>query len=227
MLTSAQKETIQAIVNLFESGTSRGDYACIAAVEGDRGGLSYGRAQASLKSGALHRLIDSYCADDTALYAKALSPYLSSLAARDPALTADKTLHALLSHAGGDPAMRRAQDAFFDRHYWYPALSEAAAMRIQTALGTLTVYDSLVHGSWMRLQAAASLNFGTPWSVGEQPWIARYVETRKRWLLGHANALLRKTVYRMETLEALIAVGNWDLSPPVTVRGRTLNMAFA
>ena len=64
-----------------------------------------------------------------------------------------------------------------------------------------------------RLRSKAS------WMQGEPVWIGRYVETRHDWLANNANALLRKTVYRMESFAGLITSDNWALAPPFFLAG--------
>ncbi len=59
MLTDLQKRTAQAIVNIFETGRVRGDYAKVTLIPGDPGHLTYGRSQTTLASGNLHLLINA------------------------------------------------------------------------------------------------------------------------------------------------------------------------
>ena len=77
-----------------------------------------------------------------------LRRYLAKLAARDTGLDHDMVFRSLLEEAGHDPLMRECQDRFFDRVYWSPAVQAASALALSTALGTIVVYDSHVHGSW-------------------------------------------------------------------------------
>jgi chitosanase len=45
MLTDLQTRAAQAIVNVFETGTPRGDYGRVTLLAGDTGHLTYGRSQ--------------------------------------------------------------------------------------------------------------------------------------------------------------------------------------
>ncbi len=45
MLTPLQKQTAQAIVNLFETSSARGDYGAVTVIAGDTGHLSFGRCR--------------------------------------------------------------------------------------------------------------------------------------------------------------------------------------
>ena len=58
MLSEQQKPTAQAIVNLFETGRVRGDYAGVTLIPGDTGHLTSGRSQTTLASGNLHLPIE-------------------------------------------------------------------------------------------------------------------------------------------------------------------------
>lgn len=227
MITYLQKCVIQAIVNVFETGKPSGDYARVALAKGDAGHLSYGRSQASLASGNLSRLVRDYCEEPGALHARELSAYLPLLESRDLTLDSDAGLHALLRDAGADPAMYRAQDAIFDRVYWEPAVRAAQATGIETALGIAVVYDSFIHGGWVRMRDATAASLGVPAAQpqilaggrSEPGWIGRYISVRRNWLASHANPLLRLTTYRVDTFAVLVAAGNWTLALPLDAHG--------
>jgi chitosanase len=220
MLNELQKQTIQAIVNVFETGKAVGDYGRVTLLAGDAGHLTYGRSQTTLASGNLALLISEYCnAPGPPEQAAALSPFLARLDARDLSLDTDAGFRALLGDAGRDPAMQRVQDEFFDRLYWFPALRFTQELGIATALGTAVVYDSLVHGAWVKLRDRTTARFGAPASTGEREWVGQYVALRREWLATHTNPLLRRCVYRMDAFLSLITAGNWDLVLPLTVHG--------
>ena len=147
-LTALQKSAAQAIVNIFETGSIRGNYADVTLLPGDSGQLTYGRSQTTLASGNLFLLIESYCGQSNGSLSADLKPYLSKLQCCDCTLNTDATFRGLLKDAGSDPVMQEVQDAFFDRVYWDPAMRSADALGAQSALGAAIVYDSTVHGSW-------------------------------------------------------------------------------
>ena len=227
MISQLQKLTIQAIVNVFETGRFNGDYGQVSVAPDDPGHLSYGRSQATLSSGSLVRLVRDYCVEPGALLAAELSVYLPQLEARNVRLDRDANLRALLRDAGADPAMHRAQDAAFDRIYWDPALRSAEAVGIETALATGVVYDSFIHGGWVRMRDATAASLGLaptlpqvhPAGVTESDWIGRYITLRRNWLATHPNSLLRLTTYRMDTFAALFAAKNWTLALPLEAHG--------
>jgi len=236
MLNDTQKRTIQAIVNVFETGRPAGNYAGVTFSSRDVGRLTYGRSQTTLAGGGLARLIGEYCNTTGAIEAQEFRPYLVRLQERDLSLDTDIPFRTLLVKAGGDPAMHRVQDQFFDRLYWNPAILAARHLGISTALGSGVVYDSFIHGAWSRLRDATLARLGPPAVAGtpaapppktsatdERGWILEYLWLRREWLATHPNPLLRLAVYRMDTFLAIAAAGNWELSLPLEAHGVTIS----
>lgn len=219
MLTEWQKRAAQAIVNVFETGTARGDYANVTLLRGDSGHLTYGRSQTTLSSGNLHLLVKAYCEEEGALFADALSHYLARLAAKDISLDNDAILRGLLQKAGADAIMQQVQDEFFDRVYWEPSLRRATESGIHSALGVAIVYDSTIHGSWKTMRDRTNTRHGTAAKIGEKVWLKHYLAVRREWLATHPNTLLHKTTYRMDALRELMKEGKWQLEMPFKVRG--------
>ncbi len=219
MLTELQKKTAQAIVNIFETGTVRGEYGRVTLLANDPGRLTYGRSQTTLTSGNLYLLIKSYCEKAGALYAEEFASFLEPLAERDTGLDHHPRFRSLLGRAGEDQVMREVQDSFFDRVYWSPAEREADLRGLHHPLEMTVVYDSFIHGSWHRMRDRTVEEYGSVGDIGPERWIEKYVEVRKHWLAGHSNTLLHKTVYRMDALNGLIKEGNWELTLPVSVHG--------
>jgi chitosanase len=225
MPTTTQKQTAQAIVNLFETGAVRGRYGQVTVIDGDTGHLTFGRSQTTLGSGNLHTLLARYCANDGAGWGRRLEPYLQRFDERDTALDADRTLHNVLRATADDPVMRDTQDAFFDEVYWEDALAKARSAGIETPLGLAVVYDSVVHGSWGRMRERTNEAFGAGATPSEREWIAKYVPTRRAWLANHSRADLRPTVYRMDAFQRLIDQGLWSLTLPLVVRDAEISLA--
>ncbi len=221
-LSPLQKAAAQAIVNIFETGSVRGDYGEVTLIPGDSGQLTYGRSQTTLASGNLFLLIQDYCNHNNGVFSAAMKPYLPRLEARDPSLNSDITFREMLKDAGDDPVMHDVQDAFFDRIYWDPAVRSTAAIGAKTALSTAIVYDSTVHGSWARVRDITRQRYGNLVDIGEDVWMPHYVETRREWLANFPNPLLHKTVYRMDAFKKILEAGNWKLNLPLTVRGQTI-----
>ncbi|MGB4205992.1 MAG: peptidoglycan-binding protein [Bacteroidales bacterium] len=223
MVTQTQKDTAQAIVNIFETNSVLGDYGMVTLLAGDSGHLTFGRSQTTLGSGNLFKLIRDYCNKPDARFSVKLNPYLKRLESRDLSLDHDDYFKNILRATADDPVMRTTQDEFFDTEYWKSAERNAKNTGIQTALGIAVVYDSLVHGSWQYIKSQTNNNNGLLASIGEQKWIAAYVENRRNWLANHSKKILRNTVYRMDALQRLIALEQWNLELPLVVRGQEIS----
>jgi len=223
MLTNLQKKTAMAVVNVFETGQVLGDYGKVTLLPGDPGHLTYGRSQTTLASGNLFLLIKAYSEAPDAALAGELAPYLDRLADQDLSLDHDAAFRGLLRQAGEDPVMQGAQDDFFDRVYWAPALRSSEFIGVESALGATVVYDSRIHGSWHRMRDRTSQQHGAPADLGETAWISRYVEVRRDWLANHSIRILRRTVYRMDAFKRLIESDNWALELPIMVRGWSID----
>ena len=221
-LTALQKSAAQAVVNIFETGSIRGNYSDVTLLPGDSGQLTYGRSQTTLASGNLFLLIESYCGQNNGSLGAELKPYLTKLQTCDCALNTDAAFRGLLKDAGSDPVMQDCQDTFFDHVYWNPAMRSADALGAQSALGAAIVYDSTVHGSWAQVRDMTRKQFGELKQIGEVQWMSDYVETRRQWLATYPNPLLHKTVYRMDAFRQIINAGNWKLGLPLVVRGLSI-----
>ena len=57
MLTAAQKQTAEAILNIFETSEVRGDYGNVTLIQGDTGRLTYGRSQTTLRACSKAKLL--------------------------------------------------------------------------------------------------------------------------------------------------------------------------
>lgn len=224
-LTALQKAAAQAIVNIFETGSIRGNYGDVTLLRGDSGQLTYGRSQTTLASGNLYLLIADYAARSDGAYSEAMRPFLDALEARSSKLNYDMSFRGLLRDAGEDPVMHEVQDAFFDRIYWDPAMRSADALGAQSPLGAAIVYDSTVHGSWAHIRDMTRKAHGELAAIGEKDWMKQYVETRRNWLATHPNSLLHKTVYRMDAFRSLLGDGNWPLALAMVVRGLSIDEA--
>jgi len=217
-MNAIQTATAVAIVNVFETGSPRGQYGGIAVMKGDKGHLSYGRSQASLGSGSLFALLTDYCAQPNAECAAQLMPFLPRFQQCDVSLDTDADVRRLLKQASTDVVMQHTQDRFFSERFLTPALQAAQRVGITQPLGQAVVYDSHIQGGWGRLQPKVG-----PISAArdEQSWIKAYIDVRRKWLLS-LNPPLPATVYRMQAFTDLIEASNWFLKLPVVVHGVTV-----
>jgi len=217
LLSLPQERRIRAIVNIFETGKVESDYRAVTRIPGQTI-LTYGSGGSSLGSGDLSTLIQSYVEAPDGRFGNALSPYLARLQSRDGLLANEQNFLDALRQAGADPVMQRLQDDLFKQKFFDPAYALARKEGIATALGVAVVYDSIVQGAWMRLRDEVNTREGTLQALGEKKWVAAYVKHRREWLATKPNPL-RTLVYRMDAFLALIAAGNWDLLPPLDIRG--------
>lgn len=225
MITSTQKQTAQAIVNLFETSVVLGDYGNVTVIAGDTGHLTFGRSQATLGSGNLLDLLNRYCSNLGARFGNRLAPWLPRFEANDLSLDTDTRLHNALRATADDEVMRDTQDVFFDEVYWQPAERAATVLGVTSPLGVAVVYDSTVHGSWTRMRDRTNQQSGTLAALGERAWITAYVATRREWLATNSNTALRPTVYRMDAFQRLVDQGFWGLELPLVVRGAEISLA--
>jgi chitosanase len=221
-LQTLQLRTIAAIGNVFETSSVVGRYSAVTFSQNDAGHVSYGRAQVSLKSGNLGRLLQTYVAATGAAYVTAIQPYVPRALALDVGLDTDKYFQNLLRAAADDSVMRAAQDAYFDANYLMPAVNTAARLGIHSALGAAVVYDSYVQGSFPAIRALTDAAVGSMPGADEHRWVAAYVAQRRNWLLSRGGDLA-KSVYRMDAFLAMIQMNLWNLDLPMVVRGQEIS----
>ena len=213
-----QKQTCLAIVNVFETGSPKGNYASVTLLRGDTGHLTYGRSQTTLASGNLYLLIKAYVDNATAQYAAEFRSYLDRLAQKDLSLDNDQPFRSLLREAGSDPVMQEEQDSFFERAYYQPAMNSAANVGLTLPLSQAVVYDSNIQGAWRTISTRLIASVGrVSATCPEKTWVSRYVDARRDFLKASAPPL-PGTSYRMDAFDALIAANKWSLDLPLTVR---------
>lgn len=230
-VTKEQKYVVDCVLSIFETGRipSPSSYSTCTILS-DGAGISYGKHQATDRAGSLDKIVQLYI-EKGGTAAEQLKPFLARLAANEtakldpkkPPVWAQKLIE-ILKQAGVDPLMREAQDEIFDSGYWIPAVGHALNAGVKTALGHLVIYDTCIHsGPGGVANIRAKFPETSPSRGGdEKAWVRAYIKARREWLLGNANPLVQKTVYRMDTLEELAKAGSWDLIAPLKVRGVTI-----
>ena len=228
-ITSAQKQKILRVLNVFETGTPDGKYDNISiyrdgpVVNGQRiYQITYGRSQTT-EYGNLKRLLELYAQRGGALAAD-LAPYLPRVG-RQPSLRDDAEFRRLLKvSAQQDAIMRQTQDEFFDIYYYQPALNWFDGQGFREALSLLVIYDSFIHSGQMRADIRQKFAKRTPSNGGnERIWIDEYVKARHNWLANHSNTDLHATVYRTNCFKTQIRNGNWNLGQPVNANGTVVS----
>ena len=219
-LTAQQKRICEQVINVYETGSTQGNYSAIARFDDGPNRIrqvTYGRSQTT-EYGKLHDLIKIYTESAGQLSEK-LKPFVAKIGITP--LVDDQVFLELLKEAGKDPVMQRVQDEFFDERYFQPAIKWAAKNGFTLPLSALVIYDSFIHSGSIPEFLRNRFPAKTPANGGnEKDWITEYVDARDNWLRNHSNTLLRKTVYRTECFQREIERGNWDLSKlPIDAQG--------
>ena len=226
MLTDIDQRVIEQIVSVFETGTSKPNYAAIA-ILADGAGVSYGAHQATDASGSLDRIVRRYI-DLCGPRARDLEPYVDYLlrngTVKDGNSPATRRLVKILQEAAHDPAMVEAQRTVFRESYWEPALGDARAMGLLDPLSMLVLYDTHIHSGAARIPKLRRRFCELPPSLGgeERAWTEAFIAARHEWLSNFANPVVRKTTYRTLALSSLADQERWDLKPPFKLRGQDI-----
>lgn len=220
-LTDKQKSIIVQVVNVFETGTTTGNYGAIVVYADGPNNMrqvTFGRSQTT-EYGNLKDLVQMYVSRG-GMYASQLSPYIPRITVTP--LADDKVFQQHLKDAGkNDPLMKTVQDEFFDQKYFQPAMKWMDTNGMTLPLSALVIYDSHVHSGSILMFLRQRFPASVPAKGGnERDWIQQYVNARHDWLATHSNDILRKTVYRMQCFKNEIARNNWDLGMlPVIANG--------
>lgn len=217
-----KKDKIMQIVNVFETGTAKGDYSNISIFADGPGNcrqITYGRSQTT-EYGNLKKLIEKYISNN-GIKSSEFKSFVDKIG-KTP-LVNDSHFKALLKEASKDPIMIQSQDEFFDEVYWKPAVKFFTENKFTQPLSMLVIYDSYIHSGGILDFLRKRFNETPPVKGGnEQVWIKQYLNTRKSWLAGHSRPILRKTVYRCNNLLKAVDENNWDLSKPFIANGTTI-----
>lgn len=219
MITPEIKNKIEAIVNVFETGSTTGGYSTVSIYKDGKNNsrqITYGRSQTT-EQGNLRTLIEMYVTNQ-GQYAEDLKPYLPRIM-KTP-LVDDAAFISLLKKAGKDPVMRQTQDHFFDIVYYTPALQFFDGYKFILALSMLVIYDSYIHsGSVPGFLRQRFTEVPPAMGGNEKKWITDYTMARNNWLENNSRLILRKTVYRTACFLEQIKNDNWALSAPVNANG--------
>ncbi|HKX83938.1 MAG TPA: chitosanase [Pyrinomonadaceae bacterium] len=213
------KEKALAIVRIFETGTSKGDFGAVAVLN-DGAGVSYGLNQFTHRSGALLDVIERYLELGGQIARNVIERRMKLL--RDASantikrLAADITFKKALKAAAISSEMRSAQMQIAEERYLRPAIIECERLGLTTTLALSVVYDSITHGSWERIRDRVIEK-----PANQNAWITEYVRRRDAWLASIPR--LAVTRYRTKFFLSQIAIGNWELKLPLRVHGVTLS----
>lgn len=212
--SNEDKQKALVIVRIFETSRVKGNYsACV--VLNDGAGISFGAYQFTHRSGSLAAVVSNYLDRGGQIGRDVLPAALPDLFDTRPAsvnsLSSDERLKRTLRLAGGTSEMRAAQDETAADLYLKPAIDICHRFGFGEPLSLAVVYDSVVHGNWQMIAGRVSA------AKGETEWITEYVRKRHFWLSNAAR--LRVTAYRTRFFLDQIAIANWQLRLPLTIRG--------
>ena len=241
--TEKDKLKALAVVNIFETGKSFGDYSAVAVLD-DGAGISYGISQFTHKSGALAAVIERYLELGGVVGKRVIGLRSELLKKRTSvavkALADDEEFKKVLKAAALTSEMQEAQMLVMFERYLKPALDVCSEKSFVLPLSLAVVYDSFTHGSWKKIsekvrdraseptlddsperQSLSAHQAAKPQS--EKEWISEYVRVRDKWLASVPR--LKKTRYRTQFFLKQIAIGHWDLELPLNVNGLVLTEA--
>src|SRR3954470_14886493 len=218
-----RKHRAAQITSSFENSTLELQYDYVENI-GDGRGLTAGRAGFTSATGDLLLVVRRY---SEAKPDNVLAPYISALQAVN-GTGSTKGLGGFAdawAEAAEDPDFRKVQDELVDELYFDPAMTMAADLGIETPLGQMIIWDTLI-------QHGAGGNHGTraiiketqedAGAVGqdESAWLDTLLDIRSRHLLRMYRATTENadvsSESRVDALRSLLRGGNLALEPPLT-----------
>lgn len=152
----------------------------------DAGIISYGKHQATLKSGALYDVIEQYRKLSYQSTGLEFTPYMTAIKAADSRLRDDPKFIDLLLRAALDPQMSKAQDIVFTDSYWKPVVRKAEELGLKSEIGLAILYDTNIQGGLASvLSRTESLNRQCS---GERQFLDSFLTQRSKYL----NEIARK-----------------------------------
>jgi chitosanase len=150
--------------------------------------------------------------------------YLPTLGS-GPTRANDGKFIGLLKEGGKESVMAEAQSEMFDSLYLGPAFAWAKRYGFTLPLSFLVIADSFLHSGSMLPFLMNSFPEKKPVDGGdEKKWIKSYLDARKKWLAGHSNKILNKTVYRANCFLEELARDNWMLATsPIVMNGTRIS----
>jgi chitosanase len=241
-VNATQKDTIYDLSAIYETGSvmSLKSYYTVT-ILGDGAGITYGMHQATARSGSLLKILDRYYQNGGFLQIRGEDIPLSqavAIATRSigqslGAVSKEvRDLMDALGEAGSKPLMAASQRAVFDEMYWDPTYRAGLELGCRYALSYAVLYDlSIQSGApksaddrdsrlWKLRQKFDELPRSK--GGGEREWVVALLKARRAWLANHTRPILRKTVYRVDSLLDLCDDGIaypqvWRLALPLAV----------
>ena len=220
---AVRKQRAAQITSTFENSTLELQYDYVENI-GDGRGLTAGRAGFTSATGDLLLLIRRYA---ELRPGNGLAPYIPALEAingTDSVMGLGGFADAW-AEAAEEPAFRNLQDQVVDELYFFPAMTMAADVGIETPLGQMIMWDAMIqHGAGGDNGTRAIIE-ETRESVGpivqdESAWLDAFLDARLRHLLdmyrGTTEDADLSSESRVEALRSLLRSPNLALEPPLT-----------
>jgi chitosanase len=127
--------------------------------------------------------------------------------------------------AAEDPDFRKLQDQLVDELYFNPAMTMAADLGIETPLGQVIIWDTMIqhgaggdNGTWAIIKETEK-DAGVV-GQNESAWLDSFLDARLRHLLrmyrGTTENADLSSESRVDALRSLLQEGNLALEPPLT-----------
>ena len=199
-----RKHRAAQITSTFENSTLELQYDYVEDI-GDRRGITAGRAGFTSATGDLLLLIRRYAEANPG---NGLAGFTAAWA-----------------EAAEDPDFRSLQDQLVDELYFVPAMTMAADLGIETPLGQLIMWDTMIqhgaggdNGTWAIIEETQK-NV-EPIDQSQSAWLDAFLDTRLRHLLdmyrGTTENADASSESRVDALRSLLQEGNLALEPPLT-----------
>ncbi len=153
----------------------------------DSGIISYGKHQATLKSGTLYKVIDYFTDISDTKTSKDLNSYLIDVKNKDAELKNNRHFLSLLEQASFEPQMNLAQDKVFSEDYWIPAVNKAKELGLKSQISYAILYDTKIQGG---LNTVLDKTFKSlkQNEVNEKQFLDEFLVQRKDYLLTIAKS---------------------------------------
>jgi chitosanase len=218
-----RKHRAAQITSTFENSTLELQYDYVEDI-GDRRGITAGRAGFTSATGDLLLLIRRYTEAKPGNVLETYIPSLEAVNGTDSQMGLTGFTDAW-AEAAEDPDFRSLQDQLVDELYFFPAMAMAADLGIETPLGQLIMWDTMIQhgaggddGTWAIIEETRD-NKG-PIDQSESAWLDAFLDARLRHLLDmyrdtteNADASSKS---RVDALRSLLQEGNLALEPPLT-----------
>lgn len=230
-MTADQKHRCEQYTSIFENDTTDLQYAYVEDIHDGRGYTS-GRAGFTTGTGDAVEVVKKYTALKKTNPLAKFVPELEKLAKAESGSVANLAGYAAAwKEAAADPDFRKVQDDVSDEMYYKPAMKEATAAGVKTALGMCAFYDTIIqHGGGDDPDSLSAIVKATKTAMGgkgvtgtdEHDWVTHFLAARRHDLTNPHNAETQKewagSVDRVDAMTALIKANNWDMTPPMHIK---------